>query len=308
MKKMRRGIPASFFQLMIIMIFAVSAMPGCHKPSVEKPRVAVVDMQERIHKIKRATVRIHVDGKPRGTGFVIDEYGLIATAFHVVGKAVPVSKKKAYLSYASSIEVQFHDGDRLPARVHKSCIGQGLYRAAMKDYCILEVGNRKTLDPLRLGNFKDVREGAHVYMCGYPLVAEESRVTFGIISTKWDDIAISYQDPFSPSRKDNVAMALLDIPMKRGDSGGPVVLIGNTPEDDRVICIASFVTTPLDQDLKALVKALKGYEENGRQDSMSAIELFQMMKKALKSESLFISGCVSIDSLTFFLPKKGKNS
>jgi len=296
----------SVFVIFLILLVCLSTSAGCFKSRIEKPPANALDKQERIAKIRKSTVRIYVDGKPKGTGFIITENGLIATAFHVIAKTIPTPREQAQITYASSIEVQFNDGERLPAIVHKSCIGKGFHGSIFRDYCILEIKTSKKLVPLRLGNFNDVYEGAHVYLSGYPLVSERPSISFGVVSTKWKDPVVSYYGQFFPEKRNNPEIALLDLSMNRGDSGGPIVLIGNNPEEDRVIGIASFIMTPLDQELKALVEAIKSYAE-GHYDVVCPIELFQILRKEQGFQSLFISGCISIDPLRLRLQKIAKD-
>ena len=296
----------SVFVIFLIILVCLSLSAGCRKPRLEKGPADTLDKQERIAKIRKSTVRIYVDGKPTGTGFIITENGLIATAFHVIAKTIPNPRNHAQITYALLIEVQFDDGEKLPAIVHKSCIGKGLHGSILRDYCILEIKTAKKLVPLRLGNFSSVYKGAHVYLSGYPLVSERPIISFGVVSAKWENPVVSYYGQFFPEKRNNPEIALIDISMNRGDSGGPIVLIGNNPEEDRVIGIASFIMTPLDQELKALVEAIKSYTE-GRYDVVCTIELFQLLRKEQGFQSLFISGCISIDPLRLRLQKIAKD-
>ncbi len=287
------GLPSALLFLIILCL----SPAGCRSPSVQThPVDIVVDEQQRIDRIKQSIVRIHVDGEPRGTGFVITENGLIATAFHVIGKTVHPSNDQAYITYASSIEVEFDDGYKLPARVHKSCIGQGLHGAVLRDFCILEIKTLRHLTPLRMGRFTDVDEGSRVYMCGYPLVDDRLRLSFGTVSYKPENNIVSYQGQSFNARRRNTEVALLDIPMSRGDSGGPIILIGESPEEDKVIGIVTFITTPLDQKLKALVQAFNRSSER-RHSDVCPIERFLVLREEIESDSLFITGCVSVDPL-----------
>jgi len=292
----------SVFVCLCTIILCLSLSAGCSEPPAVKPPSNPFDQQERIAKIRKSTVRVFVDGKPKGTGFIITENGLIATVFHVIAKTIPNPHKQSQITYASSIEVQFDDGEKLPAIVHKSCIGKGLYESILRDYCILEIKTSKNLVPLRLGNFSSVYEGAAVYLSGYPLVSERPSISFGVVSVKWKDPVVSYYGQFFPEKRNNPEIALLDVSMSMGESGGPIVLIGDNPDEDKVIGISSFVMTPLDQELKTLVEAFQSYTE-GRYDVISTIELFQLLRKERGCKSLFMSGCVSIDSLKLCLQK-----
>jgi serine protease Do len=295
------GVPSVFGALFTI-VFCFTLLAGCKYPRAVNPAPNTLDQQERFAKIRKSIVRIYVDSKPKGTGFIISENGLIATAFHVIAKTLTTPHSQAQITYAASIEVQLDDGERLPAIVHTSCIGKGLHGSILRDYCILEIRTSKQLVPLSLGDFSDVSEGAPVYFSGYPLVSEKPRISYGVVSAKWKDPVVSYYSQSLPEKRNNTDIALLDISMNRGDSGGPIVLMGNKPEEDRVVGIASFVTTPLDQEMKALAGAIKSYTE-GRYNIVCTIELFQLLRKEQGDKSLFISGCISIDPLKQRLQK-----
>jgi len=143
-----------------------------------------VKVRQRLIQIKKATVRILINGQVSGTGFVVSEDGLVATCFHVVQHLQESPNGKTQISYASSIEVEFDDKKKLPAIVHKSCQNQGFLEALSKDYCILEV-KAKNLVPLSLGIFADAYEGADIYLCGFPLGINQAVVSVGMLSTKW---------------------------------------------------------------------------------------------------------------------------
>ena len=292
----------SAFGCICITIFCLSISAGCNYQRAVTPSPNPLGQQERFATILKSTVRIYVDDKPKGTGFIISENGLIATAFHVIAKTNSTPHGQAQITYASSIEVQLNDGERLPAVLHTSCIGKGLHGSILRDYCILEIRTAKKLLPVSLGNFDDIAEGSHVYFSGYPLVSERPRISFGVIAAKWKDPVVTYYSQSLPEKRDNTDIALLDISMNRGDSGGPIVAIGNTPEEDRVVGIASFVTTPLDQEMKALVNAIKSYTE-GRYNIVCTIELFELLSRENGHKSLFISGGISIDPLRKRLQK-----
>lgn len=307
--QVERFAPRSFF--LIIALVYLALMTGCSQPvpkHVSIESLSGPDKQERIDRIKRSTVRIYVNGKPSGSGFIINANGLVATSFHVVGKTEPASRKRSFITYASPIEVQLHNGEKVPAIPHKAFIGDGIYEAVLKDYCVLEIRTPRQLVPLRLGNFSDAREGSTVYLCGYSLTREQPEISFGVVKTRWKDVVLAYQGSSSFRKRSIIDIAWLDIPMTKGNSGGPIVLPGKRPEDDRVIGIASFITTPLDQDLKALVKTLKDNAPSSRASPVCSIELFCAMKEAMGYDSLFIKGCISIDSLRNRLQKLAGSS
>lgn len=247
------------------------------------------NMKQRLAQIKRLTVCILIDGQPSGTGFVISEGGLIATCFHVVQHIQAAPNGQTQITYASSIEVEFNDGNKLPATVHKSCQNQGFLEALSKDYCILKVKSKNFVS-LPLGTFVDAYEGAYIYLCGFPLGINQPVVSVGMFSTKWT--ASGYLKQGS-----NREVAWLDVTMNRGNSGGPIVLIGKEPKDDKVIGIASFALNPFAYSSEELIQIVQRFPGNVVLMGVDFAKFATLIGEALASNSLGVSGCVSIDYL-----------
>lgn len=295
-----KSIPLYRTLLLVLTCLALSG--GCSDRHVIQHSSVSVHDQDRIAGIRKSTVRILVEGKPKGSGFVIAEDGLIATAFHVVAKTVMHPHGKPQITFASPIEIQFEDGERLPALAHASCLGTGMYRAILCDFAILEVSTTRKLIPLRIGSFRDIREGSYVYLAGFPLTSEQPRVTVGRVKVKWDDPIGAPSGQSSSGRRKTAGIGILDIGMSRGDSGGPIVLIGETSANDRVVGIASFIMHPLDQELKTLMKAIQSHTR-GRDDAVCSLELFSLLRKEYGSQSLFLAGYVSVEPVKARLQK-----
>ena len=246
-------------------------------------------MKERIKRIKRATVRILADGQPSGTGFVISGAGLIGTCFHVVQYVQAAPNGQTQITVSPSIEVEFDDGSKLPGSVHMSCQNQGFLEALSKDYCILEVKS-KSLVPLPLGTFADADEGADVYLCGFPLGINQPVVSVGMLSTKW--ITTGHLDQGS-----NREVAWLDVTMNRGNSGGPIVLMGEQPAGDKVVGIASFGLNPFADPAEELIEIVQTFPGNVAIMGVNFKRFATLIGAAVSSNSLGVSGCVSIDYL-----------
>ena len=246
-------------------------------------------MKQRVAQIKQSTVRILISGQAAGTGFVISEAGLVATCFHVIQHIEAVPNSQTQITYASPIEVVFDDGTKLTATVHESCQNQGFLEALSNDYCILEV-TRKDLRPMPLGIFADVCEGANIYLCGFPLGINQPIVSVGTFSTKWTTSGYLNQGS-------NREVAWLDITMNRGNSGGPIVLIGEEPKDDKIIGIASFGLNPFADSAEKLIQIVKTFPGNAILMGVDFKEFATLVGAALASNSLGVSGCVSIDYL-----------
>ncbi len=246
-------------------------------------------MKQRLLQIKKATVRILIDGQVSGTGFVVSENGLVATCFHVVQHFQEAPNGQTQISYASSIEVEFDDKKKLPAIVHRSCQNQRFLEALSKDYCILEVKS-KLLISLPLGTFADAYEGADIYLCGFPLGIDQPVVSVGMFSTKWTTSGYLNQGS-------NREVAWLDITMNKGNSGGPIVLIDREPRDDKVVGIASFGLNPFADSAEELIKVVKTFPGNVVMMGVDFKKFATLIGAALASNSLGVSGCVSIDYL-----------
>jgi serine protease Do len=246
-------------------------------------------MKQRVQRVKLLTARILANGQVSGTGFAISEAGLIATSFHVVQHVEAAPQGQPQITYASSIEVEFNDGTKLPATVHESCQNQCFLEALSKDYCILEVKN-KNLVPLPLGTFADAYEGAYVYLCGFPLGINQPVVSFGMLSTKWTTSGYLNQGS-------NREVAWLDLTMNKGNSGGPIVLLGDEPKDDKVIGIASFGLNPFANPAEQLIQIVEAFPGKAVIMGVNFKNFASLVGAALASNSLGISGCVSIDYL-----------
>jgi serine protease Do len=125
-----------------------------------------------------------------GSGFVIDEKGLIVTANHVIGSA-------------DDIEVIFSDGRMLRAKV------VGTDREI--DIAVLQVISQTPLKAVKFGDSDAVQVGEPVIAVGNPYGIGET-VTAGIISARHRNLPGKRYDSFLQT----------DAAMNRGNSGGPL--------------------------------------------------------------------------------------
>lgn len=122
-----------------------------------------------------------------GTGFVLDKNGLIATNFHVIGEARPIT-------------VQLPDGTKHEVTsVHAS--DRNL------DLALVKI-DAKNLSPLPLGDSEKLKIGQPIVALGHPRGLEYS-VVAGVLSGKRD--------------VDGMAMLQVAIPIEQGNSGGPIL-------------------------------------------------------------------------------------
>ena len=251
-------------------------------------------MRQRIQNIKRACVRIFVNDKPVGSGFVVQSRGLIATCFHVVQSIQPTANNQTSITYAQNIEVELHSGNKLPATIHSSCLSSGVAQALSKDYCLLQI-NTQNLSTVLLGTFADIQEGDRIYLCGYPLGIDQPVIANGFLSTKWS--AQGYLGQGSTR-----AVAWLDITMNGGNSGGPIVLLSDDPANDKIIGIATFGLNPFAKPAKELIEVAQSSPFRMLISGVNFKEFATLVGSALASNSLGVNGCVSIDYLNTIIP------
>jgi 2-alkenal reductase len=143
----------------------------------------------------------------QGSGFVVSGRGYILTNSHVIttaGEDAPGTTPDA----ASSVFVEFRDGDRVPARI----VGWDVY----DDVGVLKVDpNEHGLTPVPLGDSSRVVVGEPVAAIGSPF-GNENSLSVGVVSATEraiDSLTSSY---------DLVDAIQTDAPINRGNSGGPM--------------------------------------------------------------------------------------
>ena len=143
----------------------------------------------------------------QGSGFVVSSGGYILTNSHVIttaGEDPPGTTPDA----ASSVFVEFRDGDRVPARI----VGWDLY----DDVGVLKVDPKEHgLSPVPLGDSSRVVVGEPVAAIGSPF-GNENSLSVGVVSAterSIESLTSSY---------DLVDAIQTDAPINRGNSGGPM--------------------------------------------------------------------------------------
>jgi regulator of sirC expression with transglutaminase-like and TPR domain/S1-C subfamily serine protease len=171
-------------------LVVVSALPAADPVTATKPEARTV---EQVAASARGSVVVitHAgrDGKRQGlgTGFVVRADGLIATNFHVIGEARPITVETA-------------DGKRYDVTaVHASdrALDLAVVRIDARDLPALELGDPGTL-----------KEGQPVVALGNPHGLKHSVVS-GVVSGKRDI--------------DGRPMIQVAIPIEAGNSGGPLL-------------------------------------------------------------------------------------
>ena len=142
-----------------------------------------------------------------GTGFIVDQSGLIVTNNHVVENA-------------EQIAVTLNDGTTLAAKL----VG----RDEKTDIALLKISLRKSLPAAHFGDSDKARIGDWVIAIGNPF-GLGSTVTAGIISARNRDIEAGPYDDFIQT----------DAPINKGNSGGPLFDM-----DGNVVGVNSAIFSP----------------------------------------------------------------
>jgi serine protease Do len=255
--------------------------------------------EDRINHVRRSTVKILINGQEAGTGFFISNEK-IATCYHVIFGDLSNNQ------IPKLIQVIKDDSIKLDVVIPTYYFGE-LERGQMYDYCLLELKDKSQTNQnqsfLILGNFKDVNEGDWVLSCGFPLNIERAFVSVGLLSTKSKKL-IGAEIMNEDTILIKAEIAWLDLTMNKGNSGGAVIALGKTTKDDRVVGIASFIISPYANQATELKNFMKTLGRTGiYYDGYRNIDMYQMFSSAIESNSIGISGCMSIDYFKRTIPK-----
>jgi serine protease Do len=143
----------------------------------------------------------------RGSGFIINQDGLIVTNNHVI-------------AHADRITVTLDDGQTLPATV----VGAD----PRTDIALLKIDAHHSLPYVQLGNSSDVQPGEWVIAIGNPFGLSET-VTAGIVSALGRNIGDGPYDQFIQ----------VDAPINEGNSGGPLLT-----QDGKVVGMNTAILSP----------------------------------------------------------------
>jgi serine protease Do len=209
MPSFARGAPDSFADLSakllptVVNIAAMQTMKGGQKSQVPDLPPALQDMFRDF---------LGGAGAPRritsvGSGFVIDQSGLIVTNNHVVAGAAEVA-------------VTFNNGETYRAKL----IG----RDEKTDLALLKIAPKRPLAAAHFGDSNRARIGDWVIAIGNPF-GLGSTVTAGIVSARNRDIESGPYDDFIQT----------DAPINKGNSGGPLFDM-----DGNVVGINSAIFSP----------------------------------------------------------------
>ncbi|MDO3648034.1 S1C family serine protease [Nocardia mangyaensis] len=151
------------------------------------------------------SIRVTVgDNGATGSGVVVDGAGYVVTNNHVISMAATDKSDRA------AIQVQFSDGNRVPAEI----VG----RDPKTDLAVLKV-DAKNLTVANLGSSDDVRVGDDVLAVGSPLGLSKT-VTSGIVSAQHRPVKLAGEGSDTDAVIDAVQT---DAAINPGNSGGALV-------------------------------------------------------------------------------------
>jgi S1-C subfamily serine protease len=145
----------------------------------------------------------------QGSGFVVSHDGVVLTNAHVITDAGEVQSSgdaPPAPDLAREVYVEFHDGDRVAAKV----VGYDLF----DDVGVIRVGREHALEPVPLGDSSKVVIGQPVAAIGTPF-GNEGSLTVGVVSATRSIDSLT-------SRYDVVDAIQTDAPITHGNSGGPL--------------------------------------------------------------------------------------
>lgn len=253
---------------------------------------------ERIERLNKSVVRILIDTIPSGTGFFVHDSGWIATCHHVIEPAYIRDNKTNQITGMKTLYAEFRNGEKVELGIMTYLLNQGYKDAYLYDYSLLKTQTDPKTDfkTLKIGSWSNVDEGDIVYSCGYPLGIKQRFISQGILSTKWTDTLTLIRNTVSIGKFPR-EVAWLDLTMNKGNSGGAVIKLGETPKDDEVIGIATFILNPFANEAGQLADFLSSgqMQMDLVMGGISNNKINELYAKAIANNSIGVSGCISID-------------
>ena len=167
------------------------------------------EMAHVVGDVRRALVEVRGGERGAGSGTIWHSDGLILTNAHVVRR--------------SPLTVTLADGRTLPARL--------LAHDARHDLAALAVDSTG-LPTVELGNSRDLQPGQWVIALGHPW-GVRGAVTAGVV------IGVGREWPDTPRAPLGGELIAVDLPLRPGNSGGPLVDVRG-----RLVGINTMITGP----------------------------------------------------------------
>jgi S1-C subfamily serine protease len=197
----------------LVQVAAQSADPSRQPQSL--PKTLVLDIPEIAERVNAAVVNVKSvseGGQNLGSGFVVDQRGLIVTNFHLIStseqRQIPGQRSAAatpQIKLADRVWITLQDGRQFAASV------KGYDEPT--DLALLQiVPTGSTLPIVEFGDSDSLRVGEWVIAIGNPLGLDHT-VTLGIVSAKGrSDLGGQFDDYLQT-----------DAAINPGNSGGPLV-------------------------------------------------------------------------------------
>jgi len=254
--------------------------------------------RERVERLNRSIVKIKLDTLGSGTGFVVREDGWIATCRHVIE---PLN----YTDANGQVKMRpiyaiFNNGEKVELGVLNYQLHDqtGYDESKAFDLVLLKLQSIPNFDyqPLRVGTWDEIYDGDEVYTCGFPVSVPQRIISKGIVSSKWVQKVPLKDAKGNVLRYYKRDAAWADMTVNKGNSGGPVIKLGETPEDDAVIGIASFILNPAGREADKIYSAYK----NLKNDNDNVVDLQEQLEVLFRSatyNNIGLSGVISSDYL-----------
>ena len=148
--------------------------------------------------------------KAMGTGFLVDDSGLVLSNWHVAEKATNMLLWTIPEGGDKSIKFLFEKQEHYNASV--------IATNKEKDLALIKInGLPKSIQPVNLGSDEQIEVGDRVYAIGHP-ISYPWTFSFGMISQVRSNFEWDYDESFT--HKANVIQ--MQTPISSGNSGGPL--------------------------------------------------------------------------------------
>lgn len=203
------------YSISILLLLSSSASYGqtSQRPTVASSPQVMLDIPAIAERVNQVVVNVRSNyegGENIGSGFIVDQRGLIVTNFHLISSSDTRRTQRgaaaaAAPKLATNVAVILHDGRQFPASV------KGYDEAT--DIALLEIiPSGPPLPVAELGDSDALKVGEWVIAIGNPLGLDHT-VTLGIVSAKGRTGFGGQFDDFLQT----------DAAINPGNSGGPLV-------------------------------------------------------------------------------------
>jgi serine protease Do len=192
-------------------VYCLKVDDATHLPQAKTVLLDIPDIAERVNKVVVNIRSISDRGENLGSGFIIDQRGLIVTNFHLVSsgdqprRGLAPKDSPAPSKLVERVSVTLHDGRQYPASIKG-------YDEATDSALLQIIPTGGALPVADLGDSDSLRVGEWVIAIGNPLGLDHT-VTLGIVSAKG-------RSEFGGQFDDYLQT---DAAINPGNSGGPLV-------------------------------------------------------------------------------------